>query len=149
MTNFSFIKIDLKGNGGANYDQLTAAAAALNGVPPSFLSYFSPLAAAAAAATSSSPSPSPTSLPPGVNIPGLSGPAPNSLSQVGHHPGLGGMLPPGLMGGPSPSPSALAALTALMDPTLSKSAQAQLVAAAAAQQQSSYMMSNEMKDEHD
>ena len=50
----------LKGN---NYDSITAAAA-LNGIPPSFLSYFSPLAAAAAAAaaTSSSPSPSPNSI---------------------------------------------------------------------------------------
>jgi len=51
---------------GGNYDPLAAAAAALNGVPPTFLSYLSPIAAAAAAAaaTSSSPSPSPNSTVP-------------------------------------------------------------------------------------
>jgi hypothetical protein len=55
------------------------------------------------------------------------------------------------MGGPSPSPSALAALTALMDPNLSKSAQAHLLSAAAAQQQSPFLLPNDMKtdNEHD
>jgi hypothetical protein len=54
------------------------------------------------------------------------------------------------MSGPNPSPSALAALTALMDPNLSKSAQAHLLSAAA-QQQSPFLLPNDMKtdNEHD
>jgi hypothetical protein len=119
---------DLKGAGG-NYDQLAAAAAAaaLNGMPPSFLSYLNPLAAAAAAAaaTSSSPSPSPNTT---------------SLSQQPFGPGATGagsaasLLPPGLM-------------SSLMDPLMSKSAQAQLMAAASAQQQNFMMQSSEMKSD--
>jgi phosphoglycerate dehydrogenase-like enzyme len=116
----------------ANFDQFSAAAA-LNGMPPSFLSYFNPLnaaaAVAAAASSSSSPSPSPTSS----ALSNLQQQQVNSLSSI---------LPPGLMSS-SQSNSVSAALTAaLMDPLLSKQAQAQLVAAAAAAaaQQQNFLM---------
>jgi hypothetical protein len=119
---------------GFNNDSL--ASAAMNaGMPSSLLSYFGPLAAAAAAAVaSSSPSPSPNSnqLPP----PGMLGLPP-------------GLLPPGSASAAS-NPNAMAALSALMDPLLSKSgatSHAQLLAAAAAasqqqqhQQQANFMM---------
>jgi hypothetical protein len=103
---------------------------------PSFLSYLNPLAAAAAAATSSSPSPSPNTA------------VATSLSQQPFGPGASSLLPPGLMSSAgSQSAATAAALSALMDPLnpLSKSAQAQLMAAAAAQQ--NFMLQNEMKSE--
>jgi C-terminal binding protein len=113
----------LKGN---NYDSITAAAA-LNGIPPSFLSYFSPLAAAAAAAaaTSSSPSPSPNSI---------------QQQQILNHPG-----------NQQQSASSAAALSALIDPLgqLSKTAQAQIVAAAQQQQQQQqFFIKSEIKSEN-
>lgn len=100
--------------------------AALNGLPPNLLQFFSPYAAAAVAASSSSPSPSPTS-----HLPNLPNPQTSSQSQnTNTNPGLG------------QNPAAAAALSALMDPLgqLSKSAQAQLVAAAAAQQQQNFLI---------
>ena len=131
MTYFVVLK-DLKGG---NYDPLTAAAAAaaLNGVSPNFLQYFSPLAAAAAAASSSSPSPSPTS-----NI--------GQQQQQQQQQGVSSNSNQ-LIGNAGPQ-SAAAALSALMDPLgqLSKSAQAQLAAAAVAQQQS-FLNSNDVKTE--
>jgi C-terminal binding protein len=113
---------------GTNFDPMTAAAAAaaLNGMPTSFLSYFSPLAAAAAAAaaTSSSPSPSPNSTQQQQHLTNNSS-SNNSSSVTGQQ-------------------QQAAALSALIDPLgqLSKSAQAQIVAA-----QQNFLLNSEIKTE--
>ena len=145
---YSFSQKDLKGG---NYDPLTAAAAAaaLN-VPPSFLSYFSPLAAAAAAASSSSPSPSPTSLSMGSGVVGL-----GQQSQPNNSPAL--IQNQSASASSLVPPSTAAALSALMDPLGQFSKSAQLVAAAAAQQQQqqhqqqqqqqNYLLSSDVKAE--
>lgn len=107
-----------------------AAAAALNGIPPNLLQFFSPYAAAAAA-TTTSPSPSPT----------LQSQVVNSQSQQS--------TPTSQSNQQNQSQAAVAALSALMDPLgqFSKTAQAQLVAAAAAQQQNFLIPSEGIKSE--